>query len=302
MGLLLNELFSSPIRKAVDQEIKRVIETQIENESLQTNLLYHFHLDEEVKPTLEFSKRLRAYLCYLFAQESAFPIEEIVPLATTVELLHNSTLAVDDIQDNSEYRCGRFSLWKKVGIPSAVNAAYFLGLYSLQYYQEKRREYGYYDYSAQMTRFIERLLCGQQKDLDSNKIEKTIDNYYAIAYGKTGALLNMACLFGSMPYSCNKDKTILITEFANSLAVCYQILDDLNDVKKSLPLDSSNICYFVKNNNQIDCQIVHRIERIMDLEWVKLSEIVRRLHYVGILKTKITDGFLYELFEYGKRI
>ena len=111
MGLLLNELFSSPIRKAVDQEIKRVIETQIENESLQTNLLYHFHLDEEVKPTLEFSKRLRAYLCYLFAQESAFPIEEIVPLATTVELLHNSTLAVDDIQDNSEYRCGRVYLW-----------------------------------------------------------------------------------------------------------------------------------------------------------------------------------------------
>ena len=153
-----------------------------------------------------------------------------------------------------------------------------------------------------MTRFIERLLCGQQKDLDSNKIEKTIDNYYAIAYGKTGALLNMACLFGSMPYSYNKDKTILITEFANSLAVCYQILDDLNDVKKSLPLDSSNICYFVKDNNQIDCQIVHRIERIMDLEWVKLSEIVRRLHYVGILKTKITDGFLNELFEYGKRI
>lgn len=295
MNFLLHDLFSSQIRKAVDQEVRKIIDTQIENETLQANLLYHFHLDVEVKPTIEFSKRLRAYLCYLFAQESDIPFENVVPLATTIELLHNSTLAIDDIQDNSAYRCGRASLWKKVGIPPAINAAYFLGLYALQYYQEKMREYNYYDYTTQLTQFIERLLCGQQMDLDSNRIEKTMENYYAIAYGKTGALLNMACLFGSMPYSYNENKSILIKEFANSLAVCYQILDDLNDVKKSLPLDSSNICYFVNDINQSDCQIVHKVEKIQDMESVKLSDIIRRLHEVGVLKTEILDKFIFEL-------
>ena len=299
MGLLLNELFSSPIRKAVDQEIKRVIETQIENESLQTNLLYHFHFDEEVKPTLEFSKRLRAYLCYLFARESATPFEEVVPLATTVELLHNSTLAIDDIQDNSEYRCGRFSLWKKVGIPSAINAAYFLGLYAIQYYQEKMREYNYYDYTTQLTRFIERLLCGQQMDLDSNKIERTNENYYAIAYGKTGALLNMACLFGSMPYSYNEEKAFLIGEFANSLAVCYQILDDLNDIKKCLPLDPSNIYYFVRHINRSDSIVVQGIEGVMEREKCKMLEIVQQLHIIGVLRTNKVDWFVKELLSFG---
>ena len=298
MGQLVEDLFTSPIRAAVDHEIKEIIKTRVDDKVLQENLLYHFHFDEELKPTMEFSKRLRAYLCYLFAQESAIPFEATVPLATTLELLHNSTLAIDDIQDNSECRCGRDSLWKKIGIPSAINAAYFLGLFSLQYYQEKRREYNYYDYTMQITRFIERLLCGQQKDLDSGKIEKTVDNYYAIAWGKTGALMNMACLLGSMPYSYNEDHSRLISEFANSLAVCYQILDDLNDVKKGLPLDSSNIYYFVRNdNNMSKSQAIREIDRIMNVQMCNMTDCVQRLHISGVLRTKKVELFINKLFD-----
>lgn len=292
---LVNELFYSPIRIAVDWEIRRVIMTHVEDKSLQSNLLYHFHLDEEVKPSLEFSKRLRAYLCYLFAQESAIPFDEIVPLATTMELLHNSTLAIDDIQDNGISRCGRDSLWIRVGRASAINAAYFLGLYSMQYYQEKRRQFNYYDYTTCITQFIERLLCGQQKDLDSDKIDKTVENYRAIVYGKTGALLNMACLLGSMPYSYCAETALLITEFANSLAICYQILDDLNDVKKDLTLDQSNIYFFVKKSGQTDKQIIQEIDRIREMEAIKLMKNIHHLHVVGILKTNSVDQFVNEL-------
>ncbi len=299
MRQLINDLFYSPIRVAVDKEIKRVIATQVSDESLRVNLLYHFHLDEEVKPTLEFSKRLRAYLCYLFAQESCIPLEKVVPLATTMELLHNSTLAVDDIQDKSDSRCGRASLWRKVGIPSALNAAYFLGLYSLQYYQEKRREYGYYDHTALITRFIERLLCGQQKDLDSGEVEKTIENYYAISYGKTGALLNMACLFGCMPYSYDEENSRLITEFSNSLAVCYQILDDFNDIKNGLSLDPSNIYYFVRRSDWSDERVTKEIEFFLRREKLKVASCIQKLHRAGVLKTDRVNAFVNGLLNTG---
>lgn len=292
MGRLINELFNAPIRIAVDQEIRNIITTQVYDASLQTNLLYHLHLDVEVEPTMEFSKRLRAYLCYLFAQESLVSLDEIVPLATTLELLHNSTLAIDDIQDNSENRCGRESLWKKVGIPSALNAAYFLGLYSLQYYQEKRRLFNYFDYTDVITQFIERLLCGQQMDLDSAKIENSLDNYFAIAHGKTGALLNMACLLGSMPYSYSKKNSNVITEFANSLSVCYQIFDDLNDIKKGVPLDTSNIYFFVRNNNE---PVMKEIESILAIEIDKVKECIKKLHLVGVLRTNKIDIFINDL-------
>lgn len=295
MGQLLNELFYSPIRVAVDQEIRRIIMIQVKDDSLRTNLMYHFHLDEDVKPTMEFSKRLRSYLCYLFAQESNVPFDKIVPLATTLELLHNSTLAIDDIQDNSAIRCGRDSLWKRVGIPSALNAAYFLGLYSLQYYQEKRREFNYFDHTVFITQFIERLLCGQQKDLDSCNIAKTIDNYYAIAYGKTGALLNMACLLGSMAYSYSIEKSQLISEFADSLSVCYQIRDDLNDVSNGMALDQSNIYFFVKQSNWSDKQVIQDIEKSMRREKSNISKIIKRLHRAGILKSNSVDDFVNEL-------
>lgn len=295
MGQLVNELFYSPIRVAVDQEIRNIIVTQVDDESLRANLLYHFHLDTDVKPTLEFSKRLRAYLCYLFAQESSVPLNEIVPLATTVELLHNSTLAIDDIQDNSDCRCDRDSLWRRVGIPSALNAAYFLGLYSLQYYQEKRREYNYFDHTTLITHFIERLLCGQQKDLDSDKIEKTIENYHAIVYGKTGALLNMACVLGNMPFSYNATNSQLIKDFANSLAVCYQILDDLNDIKNGLTIDESNVCNFINKDNRSDIQIMQEIERMMKLEMNKVFIFIQKFHVIGVLRTNIVDVFIDDL-------
>lgn len=295
MKQIVNELFYSPIRIAVDKEIRRIILTQVDDESLRANLIYHFHLDTDVKPTMEFSKRLRAYLCYLFAQESSIPLDEIVPLATTVELLHNSTLAIDDIQDKGESRCGRDSLWKRVGIPSALNAAYFLGLYSLQYYQEKRMQFNYYDHTTCISQFIERLLCGQQKDLDSYKIEKTIDNYCAIACGKTGALLNMACVLGSMPYSYSAEIAQLIAEFANSLAFCYQILDDLYDIKKGFILDTSNIYYFVKKEDLSKEQAIMEIERIKKQGMYKMSKAIQKLHSSGILRTNKVDEIINEL-------
>ncbi len=296
MGKLVNELFYSPLRVAVDQELRRIIMTQVDDESLRANLLYHFHLDADVKPTMEFSKRLRAYLCYLFAQESELQFDKIVPLATTMELLHNSTLAIDDVQDRGESRCGRDSLWKKAGIPSALNAAYFLGLYSLQYYQEKRKILNFYDHTTIITQFITRLLCGQQKDLDSSRIEKTKSNYYEIAYGKTGALFNMACLLGSMPYSYSFEKSQIISEFANSLAVCYQILDDLNDIKKGVQLDPSNIYYFVKMNN---LPVMQEIERLLNFETSKVIVHLQNLHSVGVLKTNKVDEFINILFSYN---
>ena len=296
MGKLVNKLFYSPLRVAVDQELRRIIMTQVNDDSLRANLLYHFHLDADVKPTMEFSKRLRAYLCYLFAQESALQFDKIVPLATTMELLHNSTLAIDDVQDKGEIRCGRDSLWKKAGIPSALNAAYFLGLYSLQYYQEKRKMLNFYDHTTIITQFIKRLLCGQQKDLDSCKIAKTISNYYEIAYGKTGALFNMACLLGTMPYSYSVEKSQMISEFANSLAVCYQILDDLNDIKKGVQLDPSNIYFFVSKRN---LPVMQNIENLLQIEMNKVSAHLQKLHLAGVLRTNIVDEFISELLNHN---
>jgi geranylgeranyl pyrophosphate synthase len=259
---ILNELFLSEKRQLVDKELKRIANEHVNNSQLRDNILYHLCLDEDIKPTLEHSKRLRAYLCLLFAEEAGHNIADIVPLAVVVELLHNSTLVIDDIQDNSPMRCGKTALWQKVGLANAINASYFLGLFSQSYFEIQRQKYGYWNYSNIFVKTVNKLISGQQTDINADAIKnKTVETYFEIAKGKTGALLNLTCHFGCMPYDYNQKKMELLTEFADIFACTYQIFDDLNDLNgylqdKKAILDSSNIYYFVSNNQTLSKQTI----------------------------------------------
>jgi geranylgeranyl pyrophosphate synthase len=258
----LQELFFSKKRQLVDYELKRIANNCISNPQLSENILYHLCLNENIAPTMEHSKRLRAYLCLLFAEGAGYEISDIVPLAVTVELLHNSTLIIDDIQDNGAIRCGKKALWKKAGLANALNASYFLGLFSQSYFATQKQKYGYYDYSQLFAETTDKLISGQQSDINAYDIEnKNLDAYCEIAKGKTGALINLCIHFGCMPYVYNQQTSTLLKEFADLFACAYQILDDLSDLQKYMSanqavLDSSNIFYFTSSTPMLSKQIV----------------------------------------------
>jgi geranylgeranyl pyrophosphate synthase len=300
---ILEELFFSTKRQLVDNELKRVVNNYISDTQLRDNILYHLCLDSNsTSPTLEHSKRLRAYLCLLFAEESGHNISDIVPLAVTVELLHNSTLLIDDIQDNDILRCGKTALWIKVGIADSINAAYFLGLFSQSYLNLQRLEYGYFDYSTLFAQSISRLISGQQKDINSLSNEnKSIESYYEISIGKTGALLNMACCFGSFPMEFNKIKSELIKEFADLFSVAYQIFDDLSDLNNYLisdknKIDKSNIYYYVSKLNILTKQGIKEtlplIKSIQDELITKLLNSINKMKNNNLIKTEKLNNFI----------
>ena len=136
---LIKELFFSKNRRLIDEEIKKVVNDNTTNQDIIDNILYHIKLTSDIsEPTLEHSKRLRSYLSLLFGSENGFSPQEILPLAITVELIHNSTLIVDDIQDNDDYRCGELALWKKIGIPNAINTAFYLSNIAQAYFHKKK--------------------------------------------------------------------------------------------------------------------------------------------------------------------
>ena len=108
---VLRELFDSPKRRLVDQELERVVRASATSDLLIDHLLYHLRLDAGTpEPTLGYSKRLRAYLCLLLAEEQGHDWRLALPSAVTVEFIHNATLIVDDVQDGDTQRCGRVAL------------------------------------------------------------------------------------------------------------------------------------------------------------------------------------------------
>ena len=66
-------------------------------------------------------KGVRPMLCLLTCQATGGDPEQVLPAAAALELLHNFSLVHDDIEDNSELRRDRSTVWKVWGVPQAIN-------------------------------------------------------------------------------------------------------------------------------------------------------------------------------------
>jgi geranylgeranyl diphosphate synthase type II len=78
-----------------------------------------------------WGKMMRPSICLATAQAFGAALEVAVPVAVSIELLHNSLLIHDDIEDESDERRGAPTLHKLHGLPLALNAGSALGLLSL---------------------------------------------------------------------------------------------------------------------------------------------------------------------------
>lgn len=285
---LINELFFSKERKLVDKNLLRLTE-KIPNSRLQNNIIYHLKIGKSYTPNLEHSKRLRSYLCFLIGKENGFNEQIILPFATTLELIHNSTLIIDDIQDNDSTRCGELALWKVVGIAEAVNAGYYLSNLGQSYLQIAIRNNNLHDYTELLNRTFNNLLSGQQADID-NLGARDIKQYKEIAIGKTGSLLKLCLCFGSMPFQFDKDKLVTISEFSDNFSCYYQLRDDYIDI-----ISEKENYDFGHINNFKHEESNYTVKELLDEFEIKTKQSIQNLKSHKIIKSekldKIVDAF-----------
>ena len=92
------------------------------SQELKHMLIYHMGWADDTKKPGGHGKRIRPFLMLLCAGALEENLESVMRGAISLEFLHNFTLIHDDIEDNSDFRHGRLTLWKKWGIPQAINA------------------------------------------------------------------------------------------------------------------------------------------------------------------------------------
>ena len=116
------------LREVMLPSIEEVLQQEVEKSGaggtheLRQMLRYHLGWEGEGAGRKAQGKRIRPLLVLLAAHASGGDWSEALPSAASVELLHNFSLIHDDIQDNSAHRRGRPTLWKKWGVPQAINA------------------------------------------------------------------------------------------------------------------------------------------------------------------------------------
>src|SRR5688572_21327590 len=119
--------------EAIEAELKNQVARldQPHTKEFHEMLTYHMGWTGEGAGSHATGKRIRPLITLLSTasidnKEKNSSLEVIwlhaISAASSIELIHNFSLVHDDIQDNSELRRGRKTVWVKWGSPMAINA------------------------------------------------------------------------------------------------------------------------------------------------------------------------------------
>ncbi len=180
------------------------------------------------------SKRVRAVVAML-AAELCGRAEQAIAVAASVELVHASSLILDDLpsMDNAPLRRGKPSNHVEFGEAIAILAAF--GLLNLGY------EHVSATYAGELGRAINRLLTdaigsdglvgGQAEDLLATDQQISFETLERIHRRKTGALFSASATAGAMTAGASADQIAALGAYAKNLGLAFQIVDDLLDVE-----------------------------------------------------------------------
>jgi len=175
-------------------------------------------------------KRIRPLLLLLCCAAVGGEWTEALPAAAAVELVHNFSLVHDDIEDNSDKRRGRATVWAQWGVPHAINTGD--GLFSLSNLAMTDLSAKYppkvvLRAAQQLSATCLDLTRGQFLDMSFEKRnDLTVDDYWSMVSGKTAALLAACTGIGALLGGAKEAVQEIYRDFGHSLGMAFQALDD----------------------------------------------------------------------------
>jgi len=192
-----------------------------------------YHLGwRESAPAAGKGKRLRPLLSLLTCQAAGGEWRDCVPVASAVELIHNFTLIHDDIEDQSETRRGRTTVWKRWGVAQAINtgdAVLILAHLSCQRLRQSDISAGtVLEVQRALDEACLRLTVGQYLDLAFETRPDVLEPVYlAMVEGKTAALIASGTLSAALVAGARPPIVEAYREFGRHLGLSFQIQDDI---------------------------------------------------------------------------
>lgn len=183
-------------------------------------------------------KRIRPVLVLEFCRVCGGNVEDALPFACAVEMIHTYSLIHDDLpcMDNDDMRRGKPSCHKAFGEEYALLAGD--GLLTLAFETALRDADGILpENKIKAVRTLASLagvsgmVGGQVLDLQSESTEPTLKKLQTIDALKTGALIKASVLLGCYAANVTNDERIKgALKYAENIGLAFQIVDDILDV------------------------------------------------------------------------
>ena len=194
-------------------------------------LTYHLGWTGEGAGREATGKRIRPLIVLLATASLGADWKLSLPAAAAVELVHNFSLVHDDVQDNSEKRRGRPTVWTKWGIPMAINVGDAMFVISYQAVMDLSRSHPaeavvqtasiLHEASLNLTR-------GQYLDMSyEERNDLGLEDYWPMVGGKTSALLSACTHIGALLGNAGKAEQESYRQFGYHLGLAFQVQDDI---------------------------------------------------------------------------
>lgn len=239
-------------------------------------------------------KRIRPALLILsnYAVGGNASNDNVIRLATVMEMLHTATLVHDDIIDNADVRRGRSSVNARFGNQTAVLMGDWLYMSAFETtVQERSLEI--IDILTQLTR---KMTEGELIQLTTiGRLDISEAEYFDILKRKTAYLFSACCEVGAILGGADKSEQDAMRDYGMNLGIAFQLADDILDVTS----DDSNLGKAAGSDLlegkltlpfisllQKEPSIQPELERIMlDGDYLELSrdDLKQKLNSYGIL-------------------
>jgi geranylgeranyl diphosphate synthase type I len=222
---------------AFENELKRQVSRLDEphTKHFHDMLTYHMGWTGEGAGNDATGKRIRPLMVLLTVaacdESNTVKWLHAAPAAAAVELVHNFSLAHDDIQDNSEKRRGRTTTWKIWGTPMAINVGDALFVMSNQAIMDLMDRYPA-EIVTQAAIVLHNtcldLTRGQFLDMSyEERNDLGVEDYWPMVAGKTAALLSACCHIGAILGGAGGGTQDAYRSFGHALGMAFQVQDDI---------------------------------------------------------------------------
>lgn len=181
-------------------------------------------------------KRLRPVMCLEACRVFGGNIEDALPMACAIEMLHAQSLIHDDLpcMDNDDFRRGKPTNHKVFGEATAVLAGDALLTFAPQLIIQKSKNLS----PETKLKLVEEyciaagaygIIAGQIVDIESEGKEISSETLEFIHIHKTAILFKLALKSGAIIAKASNNKIKAMEEFAQKLGFAFQICDDILD-------------------------------------------------------------------------
>jgi geranylgeranyl diphosphate synthase type II len=192
---------------------------------------------------LSGGKRLRPVLLLGSYELFKDNLEEALPFACAMEMIHTYSLIHDDLpaMDNDDYRRGRLSNHKKFGEAAAIlagdgllNKAFETGLLAALNSNLNMKNAIRALAEIALSSGSDGMIGGQVVDMFSHDKITTIEDLRYMYSLKTGAIIKSSVTAGAMLGGADERQLLALESYAEKIGLAFQIEDDILDVTSTL--------------------------------------------------------------------